>query len=145
MVHKILFWAGFGRSPSPFPENTCYITLFMYPHRAAALLTRANPNIPVCLPPLTSLPGVATRIFQLSIEMRPFFQQGGLWVYPFFAGIGGSFGYWLQGVEHRQKMLLQQRKELVTEKRRRRDEREARLLEEEAGSGNGGMLGTAGS
>jgi hypothetical protein len=57
--------------------------------------------------------------------MRPFFQRGRLWVYPFFAGIGGSFGYWLQGVEERQKMLLNQRKEMLLQKRKRRDEREA--------------------
>jgi hypothetical protein len=57
--------------------------------------------------------------------MRPFFQRGALWVYPLFAGIGGSFGYWLQGVESRQLKLLQQRKELIIEKRKRRAEREA--------------------
>lgn len=57
--------------------------------------------------------------------MRPFFQRGGLWVYPLFAGIGGSFGYWLKGVEDRQVKLLQQRKEMIIEKRRRRAEREA--------------------
>ncbi|KAL2448499.1 hypothetical protein ABEF95_009109 [Exophiala dermatitidis] len=80
MVHKILFWAGFG---------------------------------------------IATRFVQLGIEMRPFFQRGALWVYPLFAGIGGSFGYWMQGVEGRQHKMLQQRKELLIEKRRRRAEREA--------------------
>lgn len=57
--------------------------------------------------------------------MRPFFQRGALWVYPLFAGIGGSFGYWLKGVEDRQVKLLQQRKEIIIEKRRRRAEREA--------------------
>ncbi|EXJ78647.1 hypothetical protein A1O1_09048 [Capronia coronata CBS 617.96] len=80
MVHKILFWAGFG---------------------------------------------IATRFVQLGIEMRPFFQRGALWVYPLFMGIGGSFGYWMQGVEERQIKMLQQRKELLIEKRRRRAEREA--------------------
>ncbi|KIY04088.1 uncharacterized protein Z520_00780 [Fonsecaea multimorphosa CBS 102226] len=79
MVHKILFWAGFG---------------------------------------------IATRFVQLGIEMRPFFQRGTLWVYPLFASIGGSFGYWLTGVEDRQVKLLQQRKEIIIEKRRRRAERE---------------------
>jgi len=69
--------------------------------------------------------GVATRLVQLGIEMRPFFQRGYLWVYPLFAGIGGSFGYWLQGVEHRQLKMLQQRKEILLEKRKRRAEREA--------------------
>jgi len=57
--------------------------------------------------------------------MRPFFQRGALWVYPLFAGIGGSFGYWLTNVEDRQTKLLQQRKEIIIEKRRRRAEREA--------------------
>ncbi|KAK5449852.1 hypothetical protein LTS15_008424 [Exophiala xenobiotica] len=80
MVHKILFWAGFG---------------------------------------------IATRFVQLGIEMRPFFQRGALWVYPLFAGIGGSFGYWMKGVEDRQVKMLQQRKEIIIEKRRRRAEREA--------------------
>lgn len=69
--------------------------------------------------------GVATRFMQLGIEMRPFFQRGALWVYPLFATIGGSFGYWLQGVDQRQMRMLHQRKQLVIEKRRRRDEREA--------------------
>ena len=70
--------------------------------------------------------GVATRLLQLGIEMRPFFQRGGLWVYPMFAGIGGSFGYWLKGVEDRQMKMLAQRKQIVIEKRRRRAEREER-------------------
>ena len=46
-------------------------------------------------------------------------------MYPLFAGIGGSFGYWMQGVEERQVKLLQQRKDIIIEKRRRRAEREA--------------------
>jgi hypothetical protein len=78
--------------------------------------------------------GIATRFVQLGIEMRPFFQRGALWVYPLFAGIGGSFGYWMKGVEDRQTKLLQQRKEIIIEKRRRRAEREA----------NGGGAETAG-
>lgn len=61
---------------------------------------------------------------QLGIEMRPFFQRGSLWVYTLFAGVGGSFGYWLKGVEDRQMKMLQQRKEIIMEKRRRRTERE---------------------
>lgn len=75
---------------------------------------------------LTVSTGVATRLLQLGIEMRPFFQRGGLWVYPMFAGIGGSFGYWLKGVEDRQMKMLVQRKQIVVEKRRRRAEREER-------------------
>lgn len=57
--------------------------------------------------------------------MRPFFQRGALWAYPLFAGIGGTFGYWMQGVEARQVKMLQQRKEILLEKRRRREERDA--------------------
>lgn len=69
--------------------------------------------------------GIATRFAQLGIEMRPFFARNALWAYPLFAGVGGTFGYWLQGVENRQLKMLQQRKELVIEKRKRREEREA--------------------
>lgn len=57
--------------------------------------------------------------------MRPLFQRGSLWVYTLFAGVGGSFGYWMKGVEDRQLKMLQQRKEILIEKRRRRAEREA--------------------
>lgn len=57
--------------------------------------------------------------------MRPLFQRGSLWVYTLFAGVGGSFGYWMKGVEDRQMKMLQQRKEILIEKRRRRAEREA--------------------
>lgn len=61
---------------------------------------------------------------QLGIEMRPFFQRGTLWVYTLFAGVGGSFGYWMKGVEDRQVKMLEQRKQILIEKRRRRTERE---------------------
>jgi len=73
----------------------------------------------------------------MGIEMRTFFQRGSLWVYPLFASIGGSFGYWLKGVEDRQLRMLAQRKELVIEKRRRRAEREA-----QAGDGGAEAMGT---
>ncbi|NJR31385.1 hypothetical protein HC762_01230 [bacterium] len=71
-----------------------------------------------------ALTGIATRFLQLGIEMRPFFQRGSLWVYTLFAGVGGSFGYWMKGVEDRQMKMLQQRKEILIEKRRRRAERD---------------------
>jgi hypothetical protein len=107
MVHKILFWAGFGTVP---------------------------PSGAPCDPPTdTALTGIATRFLQLSIEMRPFFQRGSLWVYTLFAGVGGSFGYWLKGVEDRQMKMLQQRKEMIIEKRRRRAERELALQREQKG------------
>ena len=87
---------------------------------------------------LISFLGIATRFVQLGIEMRPFFQRGSLWVYTLFAGVGGSFGYWLKGVEDRQMKMLQQRKEIIIEKRRRRAEREG-LEGNGTGNGNGGV------
>ncbi|KAK2755125.1 hypothetical protein FQN54_006654 [Arachnomyces sp. PD_36] len=80
MVHKVLFWSGFG---------------------------------------------IAVRLWQLGIEMRPLFNRESLWVYPLFAGVGGSFGYWMQGVESRQLKILAERKNSLLEKRKRRAEREA--------------------
>lgn len=56
--------------------------------------------------------------------MRPFFNRGSLWAYPLFAAVGGSFGYWLTGVESRQTQLLTDRRDKLLEKRRRRAERE---------------------
>ncbi|KAF2838187.1 hypothetical protein M501DRAFT_903753, partial [Patellaria atrata CBS 101060] len=79
MVHKVLFWSGFG---------------------------------------------LAVRFWQLGIEMRPFFQKESLWAYPLFATVGGSFGYWLTGVEERQYKLLSDRRERLLEKRARRAQRE---------------------
>lgn len=68
--------------------------------------------------------GIAVRLWQLGIEMRPILAKESLWVYPLFAGVGGSFGYWMQGVENRQLKMLAQRREAILEKRRRRDQRE---------------------
>ncbi|KAL5342322.1 hypothetical protein BJX70DRAFT_394914 [Aspergillus crustosus] len=87
MVHKVLFWGGFG---------------------------------------------IAVRLWQLGIEMRPILARESLWVYPLFAGVGGSFGYWLHGVEQRQLAILGQRKEAILAKRRRRDEGLTKV--EEAGT-----------
>ncbi|MCJ1317770.1 hypothetical protein MMC15_003097 [Xylographa vitiligo] len=81
MVHKILFWGGFG---------------------------------------------LAVRFWQLGIEMRPFFNRESLWAYPVFAAAGGSFGYWLTGVEQNQLNILTGRRNALLEKRRRRAEREGR-------------------
>jgi hypothetical protein len=58
--------------------------------------------------------------------MRPFFRKQELWVYPFFGGIGGSFGYWLQGVERKQMKILAERRKSLLEKRARRAEREGK-------------------
>jgi hypothetical protein len=57
--------------------------------------------------------------------MRPLFNKESLWVYPVYASIGGSFGYWLMGVEQRQYKMLSDRRDALLEKRARRKEREA--------------------
>lgn len=57
--------------------------------------------------------------------MRPFFNKGSLWAYPLFGAVGGSFGYWLQGVDERQAKTLADRKSAILEKRARRAERQA--------------------
>lgn len=67
--------------------------------------------------------------------MRPFFNKESLWAYPIFAAAGGSFGYWLTGVESRQMKILTERRNSLLEKRRRRTEREgASEKVEEGGS-----------
>lgn len=68
--------------------------------------------------------GIAVRLWQLGIQMRPLLGKEALWAYPLFAGVGGSFGYWIQGVETRQLKTLAERREAILEKRRKRDERE---------------------
>ncbi|KAK4188206.1 hypothetical protein QBC35DRAFT_383166 [Podospora australis] len=69
--------------------------------------------------------GLATRMWQLGIEMRPVFAKGSIWAYPLFGAIGGSFGYWLQGVDERQTAVLEERKRAILEKRARKAERQA--------------------
>ena len=69
--------------------------------------------------------GLFVRFWQLGIEMRPFFHRGILWTYPVFAGVGASFGYWLQNVDRRQKQILDDKRQTLLEKRQRRQEREA--------------------
>lgn len=106
MVSKVLFWSGFGTSSQ-----------FHF------------------IPILTNKPGIAVRLWQLGIETRPLLLKETLWVYPVFAGVGGSFGYWLQGVETRQLKILAQRRDAILAKRRRRDEREGVVSKvEEAGT-----------
>ncbi|KAI1341962.1 hypothetical protein F5Y15DRAFT_413231 [Xylariaceae sp. FL0016] len=80
MVHRVLFWAGFG---------------------------------------------VATNLWRLGLEMRPFFNRGSLWTYPVFASVGASFGYWMQGVDERQTAMLEDRKQTILEKRARKAARDA--------------------
>ncbi|KKY36264.1 putative nadh-ubiquinone oxidoreductase 14 kda [Diaporthe ampelina] len=73
--------------------------------------------------------GVATRLWQLGLEMRPLFNRGSLWAYPVFAGCGASFGYWLQTVDEKQTALLTERKESILAKRARRAARETGAAE----------------
>ena len=61
--------------------------------------------------------------------MRPFWNKESLWAYPVFAAAGGSFGYWLTGVQQRQNKILSERRNILLEKRRRRAEREGRGVE----------------
>lgn len=68
--------------------------------------------------------------------MRPFFNRESLWAYPLFGAVGGSFGYWLTGVESRQMKLLEDRRQNLLEKRRRSAER-AKALEK---SDEGGVI-----
>jgi len=56
--------------------------------------------------------------------MRPMLYKQGLWIYPVYAAVGASFGYWLQGVDDKQTAILDARKELILAKRARRAERE---------------------
>ena len=61
--------------------------------------------------------GIAVRLWQLGIEMVPLHSR--LWVLPIYATVGGTFGYWLEGMGQRQDRLLLERKEMLLEKRRR--------------------------
>ena len=56
--------------------------------------------------------------------MRPLFHKNTLWSYPVFAGVGASFGYWLQGVDDKQTSILNERRQAILEKRERRRQRE---------------------
>ena len=69
--------------------------------------------------------GLATRLWQLGLEMRPLFNKESLWAYPLFGGVGASFGYWMQGVEDRQLAILEGRRNSLIAKRVRRAQREA--------------------
>lgn len=79
--------------------------------------------------------------------MRPFWKKESLWAYPVFAAAGGSFGYWLTGVDNRQRGLLEERRHNLLEKRRRRAEREGTSLEQriDAAGLHGGAVGTGGT
>jgi len=72
--------------------------------------------------------------------MRPFFNKESLWVWPLFAGVGGSFGYWLTGVENRQMGILAERRESLLEKRKRRAERLAASQSGSEKKEQGGIL-----
>ncbi len=68
------------------------------------------------------------RIWQLGLEMRPFFNRESLWAYPVFGAVGGSFGYWMMRIEHKQMRIIEERRERLLEKRQRRAAREAAML-----------------
>ncbi|QDS77424.1 putative NADH-ubiquinone oxidoreductase 14 kDa subunit [Venturia nashicola] len=68
--------------------------------------------------------GVAVRLWQLGLEMRPLFNKTSLWAYPVYAAIGGSFGFWMQGVDTSQMKAIAERKGRLIEKRLRRAQRE---------------------
>ncbi|KAI1327996.1 NADH2 dehydrogenase subunit 14K [Xylariaceae sp. FL0255] len=74
--------------------------------------------------------GVAVRAWQLGLEMRPLLNRSSLWAYPVFAGVGASFGYWLQGVDERQNAMLSERKDAILEKRARKAARDAAVKAE---------------
>ncbi|KAF1815055.1 hypothetical protein P152DRAFT_378484, partial [Eremomyces bilateralis CBS 781.70] len=74
MVHKILFWGGFG---------------------------------------------IAVRLWQLGIQMRPLFDRSHIIAYPIYAAVGGGFGFWLDGFEKRQFRYVTDMKERLIEKRKR--------------------------
>lgn len=71
---------------------------------------------------MLTFPGMAVRLWQLGIQMRPFFNKAGLWAYPAYGGVGAAFGYWLKGVDERQNRILAEQKERLLERRRRRAE-----------------------
>ena len=72
--------------------------------------------------------------------MRPFLHPKLFWGYPLFGAVGGSFGYWVQGVDERQVAHLQERKQSILDKRARRAERiaaaAAQAEAEASGSGS---------
>ena len=136
-MHRIIFWSGFGKA-TPSPPRT------LSPSKTPGYKTEPTPFHPPSTHPspkreeqnqLTTRPwnghtnttGVAVRLWQLGLEMRPFFNRGSLWAYPVFAGTGAGFGYWLDGVHQRQNAVLHERKQAILEKRARRAAREAEV------------------
>lgn len=57
--------------------------------------------------------------------MVPIFERSRMWAFPVYAGVGASFGYWLENVGMKQDRLLMERREQLLEKRRRLAESEA--------------------
>lgn len=70
------------------------------------------------------LPGVATRAWQLGLQLTSPFKRSALWGYPVFATCGAGFGYWIQGVDEKQVSIIEERKQIILEKRARRAARE---------------------
>lgn len=94
-------------TPPSAPSNRC---------NCAILVTLTLPST-----------GLLTRMWQMGIEMRPLFNKSSLWAYPVYGVVGGSFGYWMQGLDERQTALLEARKQAILDKRARRAERAAAL------------------
>ena len=114
-MHKILFWSGFGR----------------FQLELRGFIDDLRHRLSVCHDRQLNLRtdeyniGIGVRLWQLGIEMRPLFHPKSLWVYPVYAGIGGSVGYMLMGVEERQTAYLTKKRDSLMEKRKRRAERAA--------------------
>ncbi|KAI1438204.1 hypothetical protein GGR50DRAFT_640355 [Xylaria sp. CBS 124048] len=126
MVHRVLFWTGFGME---LPQASHCISQIEPNRLQPSPFSRRNPETPrlTNLAPL----GLAVRVWQLGLEMRPLLNRGSLWAYPVFAGVGASFGYWLQGVNERQAAVLEERKQIILEKRARKAARAAEKGETE--------------
>lgn len=107
------------------PQLPCTCWVHLYPQANGSLRPHSLAHVTARYLTSDSFVGVAVRLWQLGIEMRPFFNKESLWVYPLFATVGGSFGYWLEGVEGRQLKMLAERKRILLEKRQRRAERDA--------------------
>lgn len=61
----------------------------------------------------------------MGIQHRPIIHLPTMWVYGLFGGLGGTFGYWIQGVEDRQMAMLADRKAALLAKRARQAERDS--------------------
>lgn len=110
MVSRIVFWAGFGMPYYCLQGCT-----------SSTWHTEKKSNGQV------KWTGIATRVWQLGLQKVNPLSRSMLWAYPVFAGVGASFGYWLDGVDKKQVEILQERKEAILAKRARRAAREGQV------------------